>query len=341
MSVREKIQEFEARVLSPYAQLSKNTRGREKPEQECDHRTPYQKDRDKIIHTVFFRKLKSKTQVFLTTLGEQFRTRLTHTLEVAQISRTIARALRLNEDLVEAIALGHDLGHTPFGHIGEKVLNDLYPEGFHHSEQSLRVVTFLAREGKGLNLTYEVLDGIKKHSKILADFMKNDKGDPITLEGMVVRISDTIAYLNHDIDDAVHQGILSLDDLPKDIIKVLGKEHGDRISKMVSDIIENSMNNERIVMSAEVFQATNELRKFMFENVYISNSLSEIGRKAERIMRALYEYYADNPDKLFEKVPEKWYTGNVEKLVCDYLSSMSDVELLQDYSNIFLIRPLF
>jgi len=342
MNIREQIQDFEKQYLSPYAQQSSATRGRRrKDEKECDHRTPYQKDRDKILHSVYFRKLKGKTQVFLSTTGEQFRTRLTHTLEVSQIARAIARALKLNEDLAEAISYGHDLGHTPFGHTGEKMLNQLYSGGFKHAAQSVRVVTFLAREGKGLNLTYEVIDGIAKHSKVIENFMYNTGGDPVTLEGMVVRISDTIAYINHDIDDALKQRVLKQSEIPADIMDILGYEHGDRISKMVMDVVNNSMGKNEILMSDEVFQATNELRKFMFKKVYKNVALDDVSGRAEKIMSDLYEFYKTHPDKLYEKVPAGWDDGNIERLVCDYLASMSDVELLKDYSDLFLIKPLF
>nr|MDA8233379.1 deoxyguanosinetriphosphate triphosphohydrolase [Clostridia bacterium] len=262
MFIRKSVEERESQQLSPYAARSADTRGRKVEEEPCPVRTAYQRDRDRIIHSKSFRRLKHKTQVFIAPEGDHYRTRLTHTLEVGQIGRTIARALCLNEDLTEAIALGHDLGHTPFGHAGEEALDQVYPPGFKHNEQSLRMVEVLAREGKGLNLTWEVRDGILNHTGSVK---------PATLEGQIVKIADRIAYINHDIDDALRGGIIQLRDLPRECLELFGSTHSDRINIMVTDIIKNSWDKREIAMSQEVWQATQTLRIWLFENVYIGS----------------------------------------------------------------------
>jgi dGTPase len=312
--------------LSPHAVQSKNSRGRDRPEEPCPVRTAFQRDRDRIIHSKSFRRLKHKTQVFIAPLSDHFVTRLTHTLEVAQIARTIARALNLNEDLTEAIALGHDLGHTPFGHVGEDVLNELYEKGFKHNEQSLRVVDLLENDGHGLNLTWEVRDGILHHSKERESISGGEAG---TLEGEVVRISDSIAYINHDIDDAIRAGMLTEGDLPLTAITILGNTRSLRINTMVVDIIERcwpSMGTEKekpsITMSPVVLKATNALRDFLFERVYNVRSAQEESEKARDIVRALYKYFKNNADKM---PPEyRFYSDELERRVVDYIAGMTD-----------------
>ena len=291
MNIREQTEEWEEIRLSKYATLSKNSKGRKTYEEKCTIRTDFMRDRDRIIHSKSFRRLKHKTQVFIAPEGDHFRTRLTHTLEVSQIARTLARALRLNEDLVEAISLGHDLGHTPFGHTGEKVLNSLNPHGFDHSKQSIRVVDFLEhKENKiGLNLTYEVREGIIKHS---GNNLSN------TLEGQVVKYADRIAYINHDIDDAIRADIIKNEDLPEDCVVILGRTHGIRINTMIIDIINNSMDEKYILMSEEIDKATNKLRDFMFENVYLNKSAKSEEEKTEYIITELFNYYLKDLEKL-------------------------------------------
>ncbi|HYE09136.1 MAG TPA: deoxyguanosinetriphosphate triphosphohydrolase, partial [Patescibacteria group bacterium] len=299
MIIREITESLEKQNLSKYAALSMNTKGRLAAETKCDIRTEYQRDRDRILHSKAFRRLKHKTQVFISPEGDHYRTRLTHTLEVAQIARTIARALRLNEDLAEAIALGHDLGHTPFGHAGEKVLNSIHPGGFKHNEQSLRVVDIL-EGGKGLNLTYEVRDGILKHTGSL---------EPETLEGKIVSLSDRIAYINHDIDDALRGGILEISSIPVDCMEILGFTHNQRINTMIKDIINESIGRDNIAMSRCIMQATNKLRKFMFDNVYIGSAAKVEEKKAKNIIKGLYEYYIQNP----EEIPVEGFGENENK----------------------------
>jgi dGTPase len=329
MKIREITENLEKQNLSKYAALSMNTKGRLTDEIKCDIRTDYQRDRDRILHSKAFRRLKHKTQVFISPEGDHYRTRLTHTLEVSQIARTIARALRLNEDLTEAIALGHDLGHTPFGHAGEKVLNDIHPDGFKHNEQSLRVVDLL-EGGKGLNLTYEVRDGILKHTGSL---------EPETLEGKIVSISDRIAYINHDIDDALRGGILEISSIPIECMETLGFTHNQRINTMITDIINESMGRDNIMMSSAVLQATNELRKFMFDNVYIGSAAKVEEKKAKNIIKGLYEYYIENP----EEIPIVGFGGNdktnKERYVCDYIAGMSDRFAINLYTELFIPSP--
>ena len=331
-SVRHHLEEREE-LLSPYASRSARSRGRERPEEPSPLRTEFQRDRDRIIHCKAFRRLKHKTQVFIAPLGDHYVTRLTHTLEVAQIARTIARALDLNEDLTEAMSLGHDLGHTPFGHIGEDELNVLSPAGFRHSRQSLRIVEQLEKDGQGLNLTWEVRQGIVSHSKPRGDFLDGDDTDELTLEGQICRIADAVAYLNHDLVDAFRAGILAPEDLPREVVEVLGSRHSKRIDAMVSDIVESSWRaagrdgpgpGQRpvITMGAQVRQAVNTLREFMFETVYVPEDRGEEGRAARRVVRLLYEHLNDNRDD----VPPEYdlRRGSDDGAVVDYLSGMTD-----------------
>lgn len=329
MNVREITESIEKQNFSQYAALSMNSKGRLSYEEKCDIRTDFQRDRDRILHSKAFRRLKHKTQVFIAPEGDHYRTRLTHTLEVAQIARTIARALRLNEDLTEAIALGHDLGHTPFGHSGERVLNELHPGGFKHNEQSLRVVDIL-EGGTGLNLTYEVRDGILKHTGSL---------EAETLEGRIVAISDRIAYINHDIDDALRGGILDMESIPQDCLRVLGHTHKQRINEMIKDIIYESTGKNDIYMSKKVRLATDDLRKFMFDKVYIGSKAKVEEKKTRNIIKALYDYYIQNPNELAADSFNMTEGGNVERLVCDYIAGMSDRYAINTFTKLFIPSP--
>ncbi len=326
MNVREISEELEQSYLSKYAALSKNTKGRLREHALCDIRTEFQRDRDRIIHSKAFRRLKHKTQVFISPEGDHYRTRLTHTLEVSQIARTIARALRLNEDLAEAIALGHDLGHTPFGHAGEEVLNKIFPGGFKHNEQSLRVVDIL-EGGEGLNLTFEVRDGILKHT-----------GDeyPETLEGRIVKISDRIAYINHDIDDALRGRIIYVSDIPARLLEVLGISHKQRINNMIVDIINESYDKNEIIMSKGLKDAMSELRSFMFERVYIGSEAKIEEKKAQNIVRELYFYYVEHPNKLPADSIAKLKHTDADRLVCDYIAGMTDRYAINQFKTIFI-----
>ncbi|MCX7904109.1 MAG: deoxyguanosinetriphosphate triphosphohydrolase [Caloramator sp.] len=329
MTLREQYEQMEEKILSPLATLSKNSKGRLKEEEKCKIRTDFQRDRDRIIHSKAFRRLKHKTQVFIAPEGDHYRTRLTHTLEVAQIARTIARAIRLNEDLTEAIALGHDLGHTPFGHTGEDALNKISSTGFKHNEHSLRVVDFLEK-GSGLNLTYEVRDGILCHSGELI---------PKTNEGKVVKLADKIAYINHDIDDAVRAGILTLDDLPKECIKVLGKGHSERINKMIVAVIEHALEYGEIKLSGEIGEATWELRKFMFDNVYIASEAKKEEDKAKNLVKELFMYYMDNPSSMPKEYFDKINVYGLERTVLDYIAGMTDRYAVHEFTKIFIPIP--
>ncbi|MFC1869974.1 deoxyguanosinetriphosphate triphosphohydrolase [Chloroflexota bacterium] len=324
------VTEQKEEALSPYAAKSCLSRGRLKKEEPCLVRTVFQRDRDRIIHAKAFRRLKHKTQVFIAPLGDHYVTRLTHTLEVSQIARTVSRALNLNEDLTEAIALGHDLGHTPFGHVGEDTLNELYCRGFRHNEQSLRVVDLLENDGQGLNLTWEVRDGILNHSKGRADILGEDSGKANTLEGEVCQIADAIAYINHDIGDAVRHGIITEGTLPLKAITVLGNSHSQRINTMVCDIIEHSWaasghittSSPSIGMSPGILEATNALREFLFEKVYNLNAGQEEAEKAREVIRLLSHYFNQHDDKL----PPEYsiYSDEVERRVVDYIAGMTD-----------------
>ncbi|MFA5575736.1 MAG: deoxyguanosinetriphosphate triphosphohydrolase [Tissierellaceae bacterium] len=334
MNIRQRIEESEEKNLSQYAMLSKNSKGRKETEEKCSIRTDFQRDRDRIIHSKSFRRLKHKTQVFIAPEGDHYRTRLTHTLEVSQIGRTIGRALGLNEDLIEAIALGHDLGHTPFGHTGERVLNQLNPNGFRHNEQSVKVVDFLEQKNgrNGLNLTYEVREGIRHHS---------GDSESQTLEGQVVKYADRIAYINHDIDDAIRAGVLNAADLPEKAIEVLGQSHGQRINNMIFDIIKNSMGKASILISSRVGKATDELRNFMFDNVYLNKNAKSEEKKTEYIIEQLYGYYMKNNNSLPKEHLDIYKGMNlgIEDIICDYIAGTTDRFIMNLYYNIFIPKP--
>jgi dGTPase len=335
-SIREKLEKIEKETLSEKACLSSKTKGRVRTEKPHLFRTAFQRDRDRIIHSKSFRRLKHKTQVFLSPFGDHYRTRLTHTLEVSQIARTIAKALRLNEDLTEAIALGHDLGHTPFGHAGEKVLNDLLPGGFSHYEQSLRVVEKLEYEGKGLNLTHEVREGIFKHSKGMGEILDVDTQDrPQTLEGQIVRVSDVIAYVNHDIDDAIRAGVIREGDIPPHLIKTLGKFHASRIDRMVEDVLKTSLTSDllKIVMSTEIKKAVTEFREFLNERVYYNPYSRGELEKTEKILTDLYNSFLKNPEGYIKPYPEG---DSLEKRAGDFIAGMTDRYALRLYEKFFM-----
>ena len=318
--------------------LSSQSKGRLKPEKEEEIRTCFQRDRDRIIHAKAFRRLKHKTQVFLAPKGDHYRTRLTHVLEVSQIGRTIARALRLNEDLTEAIALGHDLGHTPFGHAGEAILREIHPGGFDHYKQSLRVVDCLEKGGKGLNLTYEVRDGIVKHSKGKGSIIPEAETDKAyTLEGQVVRISDVIAYLNHDLDDALRAGVIRRLDIPKKITKILGDTHSKRIDAMVKDFVYTSAitNLEDLCMSEDISSAIYMLRDFLFERVYEGDNLKKEFKKAKKILHDLYAYYLEHPEEVFIDIPGEEKL-NKHRKICDFVAGMTDSFALMTFERLFL-----
>jgi len=336
-TIRERLEEKERKYLSPMAKLSSESMGRLRPEEPCPLRPAFQHDRDRILHSKAFRRLKHKTQVFLSPTGDHYRTRLTHTLEVAQISRTIAKSLFLNEDLTEAIALGHDIGHTPFGHAGEAVLNEIMPGGFRHMEQSLRVVDFLENEGKGLNLTHEVRDGILKHSKGMGEILPEaQEAIPKTLEGQVVRVADIVAYISHDLDDALRAGILEKEELPKECLKTLGYTHSGRINTMVVDIVESTekMGLTKINISKEVAEAMIELRDFLYERVYHCPEVYSSFIKASKIIKDFFNYFLENPNSL----PSS-QDLSVERRICDFIAGMSDKYALNLYESLFLPRP--
>ncbi len=332
MNIREELEKREELILSPYACFSARSKGREKEEEQDKLRPVFQRDRDRIIHSKAFRRLKDKTQVFLTPQGDHYRTRLTHTLEVAQIARTISRSLHLNEDLTEAIALAHDLGHTPFGHAGERALNRVCPSGFVHSEQSVRVVQLYERNAQGLNLTYEVIDGIRNHGM-------NSK--PGTLEGQVVRLSDKIAYMHHDMDDAVRAGILRGDRVPQSIADVVGDTLGERLDSFITDIIISSRDKNEIMMSPAVYDALINLRKWMFENIYTNSTAKSEEGKAEGIVSTLYTYFTENTGKLpseYRSLMER--TGEEPgRIVSDFISSMTDRYAIGLYEDLFIPDP--
>ena len=328
MTIREQIEQMEIENLSPYACLSIKSLGRDKEEPQCDIRPVFQRDRDRILHSKSFRRLKSKTQVFLTPLGDHYRTRMTHTLEVSQNARTIAKALRMNEDLVEAIALGHDLGHTPFGHAGEFLLNDIYEGGFKHNEQSVRIVEKLEKDGEGLNLTWEVRDGILNHQT---------RTTPHTLEGKIVRLSDKIAYVNSDIDDAIRAQILSEDDIPLELRKTLGFTTRERLDHLIHDIIINSMDKDDIVMSQETQQALKDLRIFMFQNVYKNPVAKGEEVKAKAMLEQMFYFYMDHIDQLPDKLLHMLDQGEDKgRVVCDYISGMTDQYAISKFKENFM-----
>ena len=330
LNIRQIVEDREE-SLSPHAAKSRQSRGRLKYEEPCPVRTNFQRDRDRIIHSKAFRRLKHKTQVFIAPLGDHYVTRLTHTLEVSQIARTISRALNLNEDLTEAIALGHDLGHTPFGHVGEDVLNELYHHGFKHNQQSLRVVDLLEKDGQGLNLTWEVRDGIVNHSKTRVDVLGQDWGKVNTLEGEICKIADTVAYINHDIGDAIRAGIITENDLPLSAVTVLGRFHSQRINTMVCDIINcswvargdnSSTDKPTIGMSPQILEATNTLCEFLFDRVYNWCSAQKEAERAREVMHLLYRYLNQHEDRLPSEY--RFYSDDTERRVVDYIAGMTD-----------------
>ncbi|MDO5344603.1 MAG: deoxyguanosinetriphosphate triphosphohydrolase [Lachnospiraceae bacterium] len=329
MTIREEAEKRERDYFSPYAALSSESRGRERYEEPCDIRTVYQRDRDRILHSKSFRRLKHKTQVFLSPQGDHYRTRLTHTLEVSQLSRTIAKALRLNDDLADAIALGHDLGHTPFGHSGERALNMVCPCGFAHYEQSVRVVELLEKKGEGLNLTWEVRDGIRNH---------RTSGTPHTLEGKIVRYCDKIAYINHDIDDAERAGILKEEDIPGEFRETMGYSTRERLNILIHDVIRNSKDINDIVMSPHMEASMQGLRRFMFENVYHNPVAKHEEGRAMGLIQQLYDYYIRH----IEEMPAEYIDlinkrgEQEERVVCDYISGMTDQYSVQKFQELFV-----
>ncbi len=327
MTIREELEQREHMMLSPWAARADETRGRLRPEEENEVRTCYQRDVDRIVYCKSFRRLKHKTQVFLQPEGDHYRTRLTHTLEVMRISRTIARALQLNEDLTEAIAFGHDLGHTPFGHAGEKALSDITGKAFRHNEQSLRVVDILEKDGEGLNLTYETRMGIVGHT---GDFI------PETLEGQIIRLADRIAYINHDIDDARRAGILENSDIPRDITDVLGQTHSQRINTLVMDIIHHSQGLDHMERDPEIADAMERLRDFMFERVYRNPVAKGEESKARDIIGMLYDYYLKHPGKLPPDFQPQLSFDGIERTVTDYIAGMTDKYAVYKFSEIFI-----
>ena len=331
MTIRESLEKREHDILSPYAAFSDESEGRDTYEEPCDLRPVYQRDRDRILHSKTFRRLKGKTQVFLAPEGDHYRTRMTHTLEVSQNARTVAKALRLNEDLTEAIALGHDLGHTPFGHAGERVLNRICPGGFRHQEQSVRVVELLEKNGRGLNLTKEVRDGIRNHSTA---------GNPATLEGKIVRICDKIAYVNSDIDDAIRGKVIREEDIPKEYTDILGTTLRERLNILIHDMISNSMGRQDIIMSEKMDQALKGLRAFMFERVYINSAAKAEEGKAEYMIDQLYEYFIHHveelPGEYVKMISDS--SSTVSRVVCDFIAGMTDRYAVMMYQNLTIPR---
>ncbi len=328
MTIRRELELREHDILSPYASFSDQSKGRPKDEEQCDIRPVFQRDRDRILHSKSFRRLKNKTQVFLSPLGDHYRTRLSHTLEVSQNARTIAKALRLNEDLVEAIALGHDIGHTPFGHAGERVLNKLCENGFRHNEQSVRQAQFLEKDGEGLNLTWEVTDGMLNHQT---------NGKPATLEGKIVRFSDKIAYINHDIDDGIRAGLMKEEDIPFEIRAILGQTTKDRLDKLIHNIIINSMDKDDILMSIDVWEAMQDLRKYMFEHLYTNSVAKAEEAKAMDLVAKLYDFYKENPDEMTGQYIGMLKEGeSLDRVVCDYIAGMTDQYAISRFKKYFV-----
>jgi len=351
MDIREEFEKREKGFISPFGCLSAETRGRIKKEDPCPIRTAFQVDRDRIVYSNAFRRLKYKTQVFLSPLGDEYRTRLTHTIEVSEIARTIARAMRLNEDLTEAIALGHDLGHTPFGHGGETILKEIYSPDFTHKEQSLRVVDVLENNGQGLNLTHEVRDGIVKHSKGYGKIIPDDPDErAFTMEGNVVRIADIMAYLNHDLDDAIRSGVISQSQVPDSCVKILGRTHSERANSMIKDLVFSTRVREGklcLQMSDEVYSAMTELRQFLYEKVYRSPQVHREFVKAKKILSELYTCCLEN-ENMFQRELKAMQIKSCnhdnqpkERIVCDFIASMTDRYALGLYSKIFFPSPQF
>lgn len=331
LNIRQMQEQREHEIFSPFAAFSDASKGREIEEEPCDIRPVYQRDRDRILHCKAFRRLKQKTQVFLAPEGDHYRGRLTHTLEVSQNARTIAKALRLNEDLTEAIALGHDLGHTPFGHAGERALNEICKEGFAHHKQSLRVVKVLEKDGAGLNLTWEVRNGILNHQTA---------GKPSTLEGKIVRLSDKIAYINHDIDDAIRGKILTEEQIPREFTDVLGHNAKERLNTIIHDIVKCSQGKNEINMSEQVYKTMYDLRKYLFSMVYTNPEAKGQEEKAQNMVKALYEYYLKHINLLSEEYKNLIHIGQAskERVVCDYIAGMTDRYAIQKYKEIFVPR---
>ncbi len=330
MTIREQLEQREHEILAPWASFSDQTKGRARDEEPCDIRPVYQRDRDRILHSKPFRRLKDKTQVFLTPDGDHYRTRMTHTLEVSQNARTIAKALMLNEDLTEAIALGHDLGHTPFGHAGERALDRVCREGFRHNEQSLRIVDHLARGGRGINLTWEVRDGILNHQT---------RCMPSTLEGQIVRLSDKIAYIHHDMDDAIRAGVLTDADVPSEIGDVLGRTLGERLDTLIHAIISESMGKPVVAMAPPVWEAMQKMRAFMNREVYTNRRVKGEESKAEALVETLFHYYMDHISELPDTLLAKEEAGDSrERIVCDYISSMTDRFAISRYEELYIPR---
>lgn len=327
MTLREQLQQREEAFLSPLACRSSQSRGREREEEECDVRTPFQRDTDRIVYSKAFRRLKHKTQVFLQPEGDHYRTRMTHTLEVSRIARTIARALQLNEDLTEAIALGHDLGHTPFGHAGEAALTECWGRPFRHNEQSLRVVDILEKDGQGLNLCNEVREGIVGHTGPVI---------PKTLEGQIVRRADQIAYVNHDIDDAIRAGILTAEDIPRDIAAILGENQRDRINTLVCDMIFTSREAGSICMTQEIQKALADLRSFMFARVYHNPVAKGEESKAKDMLQMLFRFYVDHPEQLPADFQPQLSFDGLGRTVCDYIAGMTDNYAIEKFNEIFV-----
>ncbi len=325
MTIREELEKIELSHLAPYALPSSLSRGRMKHEEKCPLRTEFARDRDRVIHCKAFRRLKHKTQVFITSDNDHFRTRLTHTLEVAQIARTIAKAAGLNEELVEAICVAHDLGHTPFGHAGEKILNKLNPDGFKHYEQSLRVIDVIERDGAGLNLTYEVRDGVLNHS---------GDNEAFTEEGRVVKLADRFAYINHDIDDSIRAGILKENDLPKEYTEILGKSHSDRIDNLITNTVYTTVKNERVSMTEQMEDAMMGLRTFLFDRVY--NVLAERDDNAAMVIERLYNYFYKYKDKMPEEYKNLLDQFPLHTVVCDYIAGMTDNYSIMLFEDLFM-----
>lgn len=340
MNIRNKLEEREELALSPYAKKSRESRGRLREEPECDIRPSFQHDRDRIIHSKSFRRLKHKTQVFLSPMDDHYRTRLTHTLEVAQIARTIGKACLLNEDLIEAIALGHDLGHTPFGHAGEEVLNSIHPGGFRHNEQSLRVVDVLEKDGQGLNLTYEVREGIVRHAKGKGDIVtKDDVEKPSTREAEIVRVADVIAYINHDIDDAIRGHVIEETDLPKNSRDHLGETHSSRIDTMVRGVIRETLENEAVSIGEELEARIIELREFLYERVYESAMVHDDFKKCARIIEDVYVYFLDHPEAFLDETKRDSFYEAPSICICDYIAGMTDRYAFTLFEKLFLPMP--
>jgi len=341
-TIREALEEREKLILSPFATFSSMTKGRQRFEEECPLRPSFQHDRDRIIHSKSFRRLIHKTQVFLAPAGDHYRTRLTHTLEVSQIARTISKALRLNEELTEAISLGHDIGHTPFGHAGEDTLNQIIPGGFSHSDQSLRVVDLLERDGQGLNLTYEVRDGISRHSKGRGEILCEDPDSmATTLEGQIVRVADIIAYINHDIDDAVRGGVISQKDIPVRCLNPLGETHSKRINTMVNDIITETLrlDDGKLHVTEKILSAMNELRDFLWDRIYENEMVHADFHKAAKILRELYQYFMEHPDTFLFFIEKESLYDSLQRCICDFMAGMTDRYAFNLYEKVFLPLP--